>query len=334
MSSGLNIIRSDEGLCQSDIIKWLQDLRGRPHVPGSGYDVTNVFKARLGRKYYYFAGVNAENIDNRLSTHGEEGSISAMVTGLGKRAVIVEGWCMGAPDNFSPGDDTTFASDRAPSCGNCRQRIAGLAESKDMPMHGVSLNGGVTTYTIGELLPGAFSFHNLSPELAADKEAQEDIVSPSIEEVENRLMRNMANIEEDELFEWLCSLESVDFASKTSSAAIIKLSNGWHVAGVKTEDAAYTGTNAVQSALSIAVAEFGTAIIQAVWGFSKGRDNKSFPDNAAQPLPLSAIQVLNEFAESPDVPVTIFASNGKHVSTKLKDSSKYVLSFDSQYISL
>src|SRR5437762_371186 len=85
-------------LSAADIVQWLKELRSHAYVPESGYCVSAVFRARLGgTDDYYFGGVNAENIEHRISTHGEEGCIAGMVTGLGNRVRMAEGWVMGAP---------------------------------------------------------------------------------------------------------------------------------------------------------------------------------------------------------------------------------------------
>ncbi|MBU0799462.1 MAG: hypothetical protein KKA05_00520, partial [Alphaproteobacteria bacterium] len=62
-----SILRCDSALSPADISAWLLSLRGRPYVPGSGYDVGAVVRAVAGGRRYYCAGVNVENADMALS---------------------------------------------------------------------------------------------------------------------------------------------------------------------------------------------------------------------------------------------------------------------------
>ena len=133
---------------EKEIIDWLRDMRGSPYVPASGFDVTVVFRAKIGNADdYYFTGVNVENPDHRLSTHGEEAALSAMVTGLGKQVELVEGWVMGAPKHLKPGSADPLANNKCTCCGKCRQQIAGFA-GPDVKIHSVSLNGAVSSITV------------------------------------------------------------------------------------------------------------------------------------------------------------------------------------------
>jgi len=241
---------------------------------------------------------------------------------------------MAAPKGMAAPSNDPLANGKVSCCGNCRQRIIGMADNRNIKIHAVSLNGDEETSTIGELLPGDFSFRDFAPERDADRTKKTAIPSPPIEDIVNRIMRKSQNLSVKEIFDWLSSLESVDFASKTSHAVVLKLSNGWYIAGVKTEDAAYTGTNAVQSALAIATAEFGAVTVEEVWSFSKGREEKTFPGDVVQPLPLSAVQVLNEFTEGHDIPVTLFAANGETMGMSLSETAKHPMTFDQPYIRL
>ena len=321
-NSGQLVVRKADSLSQTEITSWLRALRGHPHVPGSGFDVTAVFKAQsAGGEAFYFAGVNAENFDNRLGTHAEEGAIAAMATALGKSAIIKEGWVMAAPKGLQAPSESPMANIKVPCCGNCRQRIVGFTPSASTLIHSVSLNGDEDIFTMRELLTGPFSFRDFAPELQQEFNARAGATeSLSQEDALRRLVRPAADLHGAEIFSWLSGLESVDFASKTCHSAIVRLTNGYAVAGVKTEDAAYTGTNSIQSALAIATTLFGDVGVEEVWCLGSGREERAFSRQAVQPLPLSAIQTLGEFAQGRNIPVHLFNAAGRKKTLCLNET--------------
>lgn len=181
--------KSATPLTQQDITQWLREMRGNPYVTASGFDVTAVFRAKVGDDdTYYFAGVNVENPHHRLSTHGEEGCISAIATALGKNAEIVEGWVMGAPTNLKAGDDHALANNCVSCCGKCRQQIASLANPA-VQIHSVSLNGAIKTTTVGDFLPDAFTYKQFMTEVGGNSANNSPFSTPTAEQVESRLIR-------------------------------------------------------------------------------------------------------------------------------------------------
>lgn len=250
------------------------ELRANAYIPESGFAVAAVFRARAaGEEDYYFAGVNVENADHRLSTHGEEGAIAALVTALGPSAEIAEGWVLGAVrENPSP---EALAS----CCGKCRQQIAGLAPPA-VKIHYLS-PGGVAraTTTVGDFLPGLFSFRDYIAGFAQRPSA----AVPPTAAVAERLIRK-APLGADDIKSWLGSLESVDHASHVPQVAVLRLANGYYVAGVKVEEAAFNDISAMQAALAIASAAFGPIRAEEVWVRTKGK------------LPLSSQQSLAAFS--------------------------------------
>ena len=210
--------KSANPLTQEEITQWLRELRGNPYAVASGFDVTSVFRAKIGDDdTYYFAGVNVENPHHRLSTHGEEGSISALTTALGKKAEIVEGWVMGAPSGLNAGDDHFLANNCVSCCGKCRQQIAGLADPS-VKIHSISLNGTHKETTVGEFLPDAFSFRQFAPELASKAGDTSIIHTPSEKQVESRLIRTEKSLSEDEIKAWLHELCQQNIASRCRKA--------------------------------------------------------------------------------------------------------------------
>jgi cytidine deaminase len=311
-------------LSPQDIYDWLIALRGHPRVPVSGFDVTAVFRARHGeRTDYYFAGVNSENNDHRLSTHGEEGCIASMVTALGKQGEFVEGWCMGAPTHLEKDTEDELGNITGACCGKCRQQLANIARP-DMPIHMLSLNGKTRTDRLDKILPNAFTFREFAPELA---DALQNRCSAhdnlNAHDIAHNIMR-FAPISEDEAFEWLSSLESFDFTSKVSQSVLLTLDNCYVVAGTKVEEAAFVGMSAVQSALANAVAEFGTVNITNVATYSYGRDDKTLAPEQFTALPLSSIQCIGEFAKSDDITITYFNGHGQTLDVPLYETARHI----------
>lgn len=307
-------------LSQSDIIQWLRDLRGNPSVPESGFDVTSVFRARCGGDSdYYFGGVNVEISDHRLSTHGEEGSLAGIVTGLGREAEVVEGWIMGAPRGLKPGDASPFSDTLASSCGKCRQQVAGFARP-GAPIHSVSLNGNIRTTRVGDCLPDPFTFRQYVAELVDRKETG-TAPSPSGAEVEKRLM-NKGPLPLPEIRRWMEGLQSVDYASKVSQHLVARLDNGFYVAGTKIEEAAFVSVNAAQSAVALATTEFGERTIEEVWVYTKGRDEKALPSGAYGTLPMSALQTLFQFAVNGRIPVHHLNDGPDIMTLELTEAAK------------
>lgn len=271
-------------LSDEDIHKWLVELRPHAYIPESGFAVSVVLRASLiGEDDYYFAGVNVENIDHRLSTHGEEGAIAAMIVALGNQARIAELWAMGAPLNLKPGDKSPYAEACATCCGKCRQQIAGFA-ANDAKLHYVSLNGKFETTTVGAALPEAFR-------LPVSAEKPKHSVAATAHAEKNLLRQGP--LTQAEIESWLKSLEPVDFISGTSQSIILGLDNGFYVAGTRVEDAAFVDISATQSAVAIAAVAFGTFKITGIWIYTVGK--------GVSKLPLSALQILLTFVRKASV---------------------------------
>lgn len=306
-------------LTDQEIHQWLLDLRGNPDVPESGFDVTAVFRAKVdGVDDYYFAGVNVENIDHRLSTHGEEGCISGIVTALGKRAEIVEGWVMGAPRGLKADDDSPFTSMECACCGKCRQQVAGLAR-EDVKIHSVAMKGNSKTVTVGAFLPDLFTFLQYIPELVKPQ-TDGGNKAPTAQEVEKKLVRK-GPLPDKEIADWLKSLESVDYASKVSQSAVILLENGNYVAGTRVEEAAFVSINATQAAVAVASAAFGPSKVKEVWVYTRGREEKKLAPGTYGTLPMSALQTLHQVAADDEMPVHFLNDKGIAKTTTLSGAA-------------
>jgi cytidine deaminase len=282
-------------LSEKDIHSWLVELRPYAYIPESGFAVSVVLRANLGAENdYYFAGVNVENVDHRLSTHGEEGAIAAMITALGKQAKILELWCMGAPPSLKPGDKDTAADVCTSCCGKCRQQIAGFA-AMDARINYVSLNGRTETTTVGAFLPALFSLP-VAPPLQKP-------VAVSAAQVEQKLLRK-GPLAQADIETWLKSLEPVDLISKVSQSIVVELDNSFYVAGTRVEEAAFIDISVVQSAMAIATGAFGAFKVKGVWIYTCGHTS----ENRAL-LSLSSLQALLEFGYDRSLPLHYVVDN-------------------------
>lgn len=332
MGAVLKIFHKADNLSQKEIYQWLMDLRSNFYSPTSNYSVSSIMKASYGGETYYFGGVNCENVEHGLSTHGEDGAIAAMVVALGRCAVITEGWVMAAPWSLLPDSDDPRVNIGGSCCGRCRQHISGFS-NKNTVIHSVSLKGDMKSSTISDLLPQSFSFQDYSPEISADSVCRSDLQALGEDRVVAKLIRRDEQGEEN-IFEWLSSLEGIDYASKISQRAVLRLDNGAYVAGVRIEDAAFTGINAIQAALAVAQAEFGGFKVVALYGLSTARDIGILPEGTLQPFSLSAMQSLNEFISHGDAEVILFNGAGKRLSMTCEEAMRHAISFKSPYIEL
>ena len=115
-----------------------KEIREKAYAPYSGFKVGAALRAANGE---IFAGVNVENAAYPEGTCAEAGAIAAMVAG-GERE-ITEVYVIA--DSPRP----------VPPCGGCRQKIAEFAKL-EVKVTLATTRGAEMTYTVAELLPGAF----------------------------------------------------------------------------------------------------------------------------------------------------------------------------------
>jgi len=115
-----------------------KEIREKAYAPYSGFKVGAALRAASGE---IFAGVNVENAAYPEGTCAEAGAIAAMVAG-GERE-ITEVYVIA--DSPRP----------VPPCGGCRQKIAEFAKP-EVKVTLATTRGEEMTYTVAELLPGAF----------------------------------------------------------------------------------------------------------------------------------------------------------------------------------
>ena len=128
----------------SQLTESAQAARANAHAPYSGF---HVGAAVLTSGNKIFAGCNVENAAYPLGQCAEATAIGAMVAGGARKisAIVIS----------SPNDSLCFP------CGGCRQKIAEFADD-DTPIILITDSGQQETFTVGELLPHAFRFSNLS----------------------------------------------------------------------------------------------------------------------------------------------------------------------------
>ena len=115
-----------------------KEIREKAYAPYSGFKVGAALRAANGE---IFAGVNVENAAYPEGTCAEAGAIAAMVAG-GERE-ITEVYVIA--DSPRP----------VPPCGGCRQKIAEFSKP-EVKVTLATTRGAEMTYTVAELLPGAF----------------------------------------------------------------------------------------------------------------------------------------------------------------------------------
>jgi cytidine deaminase len=114
-------------------------VRARAYAPYSNFKVGAALETPEGQ---IFSGCNVENVAYPEGTCAEAGAIAAMIAGGAsriKRLTVIA-------DSPAP----------VPPCGGCRQKIAEFSGA-DTVITLTNLQGDSVTYTMAELLPGAFA---------------------------------------------------------------------------------------------------------------------------------------------------------------------------------
>jgi cytidine deaminase len=132
-------------LTDRELFEAARAVRLRAHAPYSNFFVGAAVRTAAGTVH---AGCNVENASYPEGWCAEPSAIAHMIASSssaeGRRIVAVA--CVADPIDGRP---TT-------PCGGCRQRIAEFA-APDTLVHCLSPDGVGRTYTMAELLPGAFS---------------------------------------------------------------------------------------------------------------------------------------------------------------------------------
>ncbi|MDU8943319.1 cytidine deaminase [Ovoidimarina sediminis] len=113
-------------------------VRENAHAPYSNFKVGAAIRTASGK---VFTGCNVENVAYPEGTCAEAGAIAAMVA-AGEREIAEVAVIADSPDPVSP-------------CGGCRQKIAEFAGGA-VPVTLANMDGVTLSYTVAELLPGAF----------------------------------------------------------------------------------------------------------------------------------------------------------------------------------
>jgi len=127
-----------------DMIAAANKVRERAYAPYSNFRVGACLRTDTGE---LVVGANVENAAYPQGQCAEASAIGAMIANNDGRR-IVEVVVVGGGDALCT------------PCGGCRQRLNEFA-TVDTPVHVCGPEGLRRTFTLGELLPGAFGPHNL-----------------------------------------------------------------------------------------------------------------------------------------------------------------------------
>ena len=122
-----------------EMLEQARAVQTRAHAPYSGFKVGACLRSEDGR---LFTGCNVENRAYPLGQCAEGNAIAAMVAAgaskISEILVFAEGEALCTP------------------CGGCRQRIFEFADARTS-IHVAGPNGLRASFTLGEILPAAFS---------------------------------------------------------------------------------------------------------------------------------------------------------------------------------
>lgn len=128
----------------SELLEAAIAVQANAHAPYSGFRVGAAVRSASGAVY---VGANVENASFPEGICAEAAAIGAMVA-AGEREIV---------EVLTVADGERLTT----CCGGCRQRIREFARP-GAPVHAAGPEGVRRTYTIEELLPGAFGPENLA----------------------------------------------------------------------------------------------------------------------------------------------------------------------------
>ena len=128
-----------------DMILLARAAQQKAYAPYSNFKVGACLRAEDGSLH---AGANVENAAYPQGQCAEASAIGAMIAAGARK--IVEVVVIGDGDGLCT------------PCGGCRQRLNEFA-TPDTPVHICGPKGLRKTFSLGELLPGAFGPNNLDP---------------------------------------------------------------------------------------------------------------------------------------------------------------------------
>ena len=128
-----------------EMIKLARAAQTKAYAPYSRFQVGACLRTEAGSLH---AGANVENAAYPQGQCAEASAIGSMIAAGARK--IVEVVVIGDGDGLCT------------PCGGCRQRLNEFA-TPDTPVHICGPEGLRRTFTLGELLPGAFGPNNLDP---------------------------------------------------------------------------------------------------------------------------------------------------------------------------
>lgn len=134
-------------MATDDLLQAALAARAHAHAPYSGFKVGAALRATDGSIH---AGCNVENAAFPQGQCAEATAIGVMIAGgairIAEILVVADG-----PETVSP-------------CGGCRQRLVEFADPAT-PVHLAGPEGVRATVSLGELLPRAFGWRQVSKEV-------------------------------------------------------------------------------------------------------------------------------------------------------------------------
>lgn len=291
-------------LKDDQIINKLRLLRPNSLADSSRYTVAALLEIQLEEDLYaYVSGVNVENNEhNRLGIHAEQNAVATTQTLLGKQANITRVWVMGAPSHVNEASDDAMADIYVQPCGHCRQILLGYAGA-DVEIYSVTVKGKISApFKLKNLLPHAFVEENLDI-----RESERDETTTAYAKAYQLLMEPIT-LEKNEILQYFKMLTPriINSAFKTSpiESCLIKLASNHYVPGTLVQDIAFLTTDAIFTALGLAVTQFGHEALE----FSEVHLSASSLDTAW--LTGSECRLIGRFAKQ-DIPIHFYTPEGK-----------------------
>lgn len=291
MQAPANMRITDTPMSQQQIYEWMLQMRHSAYTPGSSFQVCSVVRVEDNQgRQHYFAGVNTESAEERLSIHGEEGAISAAFTAFGP-VEISEIWTLGASQGLEPQSQDAQVEIPCYCCGKCCQQLTIMPPQA--AVHNFALNGEVETMTASQQLAKEFGYRNFKPSVL------QDLVKPpslKADDLAAKLVRPAKAMTPEKIQQWMQELQSVNYNRPTNHVSIIQRGDKLY-AGVEIQDAAYIGISATQAAVTISQADAPQAQISRLWTNHPlfGGEKQFLAEHRAQNLQIEQLNATQEW---------------------------------------
>jgi len=249
-----------QSLTSAQIAKHLADLRKNADCQASHFAVAAIIEIFRDNCWYYFGGVNVEDLEqHRMTLHAEHNALTTAMAFLGPNIRISRVWVMAAPEILSTNTENPLGNNAAGPCGQCRQVLKSKADEKT-EIISITLNGKIQSLgALDDLLPNAFSERDLGTH-KKPAATYSSIFSSRKNRISLLDFINAPPFDAETLTPYLYLLNSNLLFLQTESTLpglILRLSNGYFVPAVRCEDAAFLTVDPVYTALGQATSRFG-----------------------------------------------------------------------------